>query len=104
MVLTAKIDGYFDPREELVIKEHFKDDNIGSDIYANLMVEIDKIPTSHYEQRLKICATEYYHLSSQEDRKDLILSLMKLINADEEIKTAEYLAFNLLYKLWDIKK
>lgn len=103
-VITAEIDGYFDPRENDVIKEYFSGKNIVISDFFESIDRLKKIPHQLFAEHLKKSTIEFAALSTQEEKEDLILHILKLINADNEIKISESQAFTTVYNILNKKK
>jgi len=104
LVLTAKVDGYFHPREAKVIEDFFSSKKMRVEKFAGLLNEIKNIPSSEFETHLQEAAKEYVECSKIEERENLILYTLKLINADEKVFPKESLAFTLVYNILNTNK
>lgn len=101
LVLAAKIDGYFDPRENLVIKEYFKMKPVTKEQQDNWLVNINKLDPATYDAEIEPKARDFLSSSSHNDRLELNLFLMKLIDADNVVKASEHSIFKMIFELWD---
>lgn len=104
LVITSEIDGYFDPRENDVIQEFFKGKDINNSHFFESIERLKHIPKIKITEHLKECTTKYAQISTQLEKQDLISYLLKLINADEEIKVSESHAFTTVYNILNQNK
>lgn len=104
LVITSEIDGYFDPRENDVIKEFFKGKDINNSDFFESIERLKQIPEIKITEHLQECAVKYAQIGTQKEKEDLISYLLKLINADEVIKVSESHAFTTVYNILNKNK